>query len=77
MKPGRSLRTAIEQRVVPQRQKSKGSLIVTAALELSSNQVTHFYSQKKNTAEMIRMMETLVERYRDRRRLYLSWDGAP
>ena len=55
---------------------SKGSLIVTAALELSSNQVTRFYSQKKNTAEMIRMMETLVERYQDRRRLYLSWDAA-
>src|SRR5262245_6110446 len=76
MKPGRSLSTAGEQRIVPQMQKSKGSLIVTAALELSCNQVTHFYSQKKNTAEMIRMMETLVERYHDRRRLYLSWDAT-
>jgi hypothetical protein len=25
---------------------------------------------------MIRMMELLVERYRDRRKLYLSWDAA-
>jgi hypothetical protein len=25
---------------------------------------------------MIRMMEVLVERYRDRRKLYLSWDAA-
>ena len=25
---------------------------------------------------MIRMMELLVERYRDRRTLYLSWDAA-
>jgi transposase len=32
--------------VVPQYQKSKGSLVVTAALELSTNQVTHFYSTK-------------------------------
>jgi hypothetical protein len=35
--------------VVPQCQKSKGSLIVTAALELSSNQVTHFFSPRKDT----------------------------
>jgi hypothetical protein len=32
----------------------KGSLICTAALELSTNQVTHFYSKRKNTAEMIK-----------------------
>ena len=49
---------------------------MTAALELSGNQVTHFYSPKKNTAEMIRMMELLVQKYRDRRKLYLSWDAA-
>src|SRR5437588_2397444 len=33
-----------EDNSVPQWQKSKGCLIVTAALELCSNQVTHFYS---------------------------------
>lgn len=32
---------------VPEFQKTKGRLIVTAALELSRNQVTHFYSQAK------------------------------
>jgi len=53
-----------------------GSIIVTAAIELSSNQVTHFYSLRKNTAEMIRMMEALVAAYRDRTKLYLSWDAA-
>jgi transposase len=76
MKPGRALSAPGEQRVVPQWQKSKGCMIMTAALELSGNQVTHFYSPKKNTVEMIRMMELLVERYRDRRKLYLSWDAA-
>ena len=49
---------------------------MTAALELSGNQVTHFYSPKTNTAEMIRMMDLLVQKYRDRRKLYLSWDAA-
>ena len=65
-----------ENYVVPQWQESKGWLILTAALELSSNQVTHFYSRKKNTEEMIRMADLLWSRYADRRRLYLSWDAA-
>jgi hypothetical protein len=73
---GRSLMPPGEQRVVPQWQRSKGSLILTAALELSTNQVTHFYSGAKNTAEMIRMMDLLVEQYVLCRKLYLSWDAA-
>jgi transposase len=72
MKPGYALNAPGEQRVVPQWQESRGCLIMTAALELSSNQVTHFYSARKNTAEMIRMLELLVERYNDRSKLYLS-----
>ncbi|GAJ04750.1 unnamed protein product, partial [marine sediment metagenome] len=48
--PGRSLSGPGEQPAVPQWQKSRGRLIVTAALELSKNQVTHFYSSAKNTA---------------------------
>jgi transposase len=75
-KPGRTLSPAGVQPTVPQWQKSRGCLIMTAALELSGNQVTHFYSVKKNTTEMIRMMEVLIKRYSDRRKLYLSWDAA-
>jgi transposase len=69
-KPGRMLTAPGEQRVVPQWQKSK------AALELSGNQVTHFYSKKKNTAEMFKLMEMLIDQYRERRKIYLSWDAA-
>ena len=61
---------------MPQRQKSKGYLIVTAALELFRNQVTHFYSKKKNTQEMIKMMDLLRMQYRDCKTIYLSWDAA-
>jgi transposase len=61
---------------IPQWQKSKGWLILTAALELATNQVTHFYSPKKNTDEMIRMAHILRSQYADRRRIYLSWDAA-
>jgi hypothetical protein len=75
-KPGLALVAPGEQRVVPQWQKSRGCLILTAALELSGNQVQHFYSTKKNTIEMIRMMDVLLDLYRDRRKIYLSWDAA-
>jgi transposase len=75
-KPGLALAAPGQQRVVPQWQKSRGCLILTAALELSGNQVHHFFSAKKNTTEMIHMMEMLIERYRDRRKIYLSWDAA-
>lgn len=61
---------------VPQFQKSKGSLIVTAALELSTNQVTHFYSTRKNSTEIIKMARMLVDQYAGCDTIYLSWDHA-
>ena len=75
-KPGRVLAEPGFQPTVPQWQKSKGWLIATAALELSGNQVTHFYSRAKNSAEMIQMAKVLIEKYRDAETLYLSWDAA-
>jgi transposase len=65
-----------QEYVVPQWQKSKGWMILTAALELSRNQVTHFYSRAKNTEEMIRMADLLRTQYRTCRTIYLSWDAA-
>jgi len=65
-----------ENYVVPQYQKSKGWLILTAALELSRNQISHFYSLKKNTEEMIKMADLLRAQYRTCRTIYLSWDAA-
>jgi transposase len=76
MHGGRALTPPGDLRTVPQRQKSHGCLIITAALELSQNRITHFYSEKKNTTEMIRMAEALVEAYSTYRTLYLSWDAA-
>jgi transposase len=61
---------------VPQYQKSKGSLIIIAALELSTNQVTHFYSDKKNTDEMIKLLNRLLVDYDDEETIYFSWDAA-
>lgn len=60
----------------PQLQTSKGSLILTAALELSTNQMTYFYSDKKNTDEMIKLMHILLKEYKEQKNIYLSWDAA-
>ena len=49
---------------------------MTAALELSTNQMTHFYCLKKDTAEMIRLIDVLIEPYKDQSKIYLSWDAA-
>jgi transposase len=73
---GRKLVSSGERPVVPQWQKSRGSLIITAALELSTNQITHFYSKRKNTDEMVKMMNVLIAKYANRRKIYLSWDAA-
>src|ERR1700757_160840 len=54
---GRKLVAPGENATVPQWQKSKGSVIITAALELSTNQVTHFCSDRKNTAEIIKLLD--------------------
>ncbi|MBT4933968.1 MAG: IS630 family transposase [Rhodospirillaceae bacterium] len=75
-KGGRKLVGPKENFTVPQWQKSKGCLIMTAALELSKNQVTHFYSDKKNTDEMIKLVDILIEKYKGYRMLWLSWDAA-
>lgn len=75
-KPGRRLVAPGEVYTIPQWQKSKGRLIVTAALELCTNQVTHFYSQRKNTEEMLRLLDVLLEQYQEAEVIYLSWDAA-
>ena len=76
MQGGRSYMKRGEVKVVPIIQKSKGTLIVTAALELSKNQVVHFYSAHKNTSEMLKLLEILLVKYLDQSCLYFSWDAA-
>ncbi len=76
MQGGRSYMKRGNVKIVPINQKSKGTLIVTAALELSENQVVHFYSAHKNTSEMLKLLEILLVKYADQSRLYFSWDAA-
>lgn len=74
---GVALQALGQLRSIPQWQTSKGSLILTAALELATNQVTHFYSDRKNGTESIKLIEILRREYADMRRIWLSWDAAP
>jgi transposase len=76
MHGGTALVPGDQIRTIPQRQRSRGSLICTAALELSSNQILHFYSKKKNSKEMIKLLRRLIIRYRDQKRIFVSWDSA-
>ena len=73
-KAGRSYTPRGQVKTVPAVQISKGCLIFTAALELSKNQITHFYSDKKNTTEIIKLLMILLEKYKTEDRIYLSWD---
>jgi transposase len=73
---GRSLMPPGKTKKIPQWQESKGSLIITGALELSTNQITHFYSDSKDTQEMIKLIEILLEQYKSEECLYISWDAA-
>jgi len=75
-KGGRALVKRNERNIYPQWQRSKGKLICTAALELATNQITHFFSEKKNTDEMIKLMEVLIEQYKSQKRIFISWDAA-
>jgi len=76
IKGGRSFTKQNELKTYPQLQRSKGCIICTAALELSENQVTHFYSQKKNTAEMIKLLDILLLKYQGQDKIFFSWDAA-
>jgi hypothetical protein len=73
---GRKLVRAGEFPSVPQWQKSRGYLILTAALDLGTNRITHFYSEKKDTTEMIRMIDIIRRSYKERTKVYFSWDAA-
>ncbi|WP_419699088.1 IS630 family transposase [Mucilaginibacter sp. NFX135] len=76
LKGGTALINKDEIKIIPEFQKSRGFLILTAALELSSNQVTHFYSPRKDSAEMIKLIYMLMQQYTNCDKLYLSWDAA-
>lgn len=75
-KDGRMLTLPGEQPTFKGVKKGKGWFICTCALELSTNQVTHFYSLTKDTEEMIKLIHVLMAQYPDQEKLFISWDAA-
>ena len=73
---GRSLMQEGDIRTIPAYPKPKGYLICTAALELTTNQITHFYSPEKSTVEMIKLLDLLLDQYKNTDHIFLSWDAA-
>jgi transposase len=73
---GRSLVRKGETNTFPQQQKDKGSVIMSAALSATKNQVTWFYSPAKDTQAMIDLIEVLFNQHHTAGKLYLTWDAA-
>ena len=69
MHGGKALMPPGSVRHIPQWQNIKGSLILTAALELSRNQTTYFFSSCKNTEETCKLIDKLRRQYHGYRRL--------
>jgi hypothetical protein len=60
----------------PQTQRSKGSITLYGALSATTNQVTWFYGETKDTTAMIDLVEILFNQYHDKSRIYITWDAA-
>jgi transposase len=60
----------------PQIQHSKGSITLYGALSATTNQVTWFYGETKDSTAMIDLVEILFNQYHDKSRIYITWDAA-
>jgi hypothetical protein len=60
----------------PQEQPNKGSVIMSGALNATTNQVSWLYSGAKDTQAMIDLVEILFNQHPFTSRIYLTWDAA-
>ncbi len=60
----------------PQNQRAKGSITLYGALSATTNQVTWFYGNTKDSTGMIDLVEILYNHYHDKAKIYLTWDAA-
>jgi transposase len=73
---GRSYTKKGEYKKVPQNQNSKGSIILSAALSATTNQLSWIYGNSKDTSSMIDLIEILFNQYYNKSKLYITWDAA-
>jgi transposase len=60
----------------PQNQRSRGSITMYGALSATTNQVTWFYGNTKDSTGIIDLAEILFNQYRAKSKIYLTWDAA-
>lgn len=60
----------------PQNQSSKGSITIYGALSATTNQITWFYGNTKDSAGMIDLVEILFNQYHHKSKIYVTWDAA-
>ena len=60
----------------PQNQRSKGSITIYGALSATTNEVTWFYGDTKDSAGMVDLAEILFNQYHNKSKIYLTWDAA-
>lgn len=73
---GRTYSKGAQVHSYPQSQPNKGSVTLAGALSATSNQVTWFYSNSKDTSAMIDLIELLFNQYHESPKLYITWDAA-
>ena len=73
---GRSYTPKKEIPTHPQNQRSKGSITLYGALSATTNQVTWFYGNTKDSMGMIDLVEVLFNQYHDKSKIYFTWDAA-
>lgn len=72
---GKALQPPGAKLTLPERQKSKGSMQLIAALEALTNQLTWRFIEGKGTPYIIELLEAVRSEYGDKSTLYLTWDA--
>src|SRR5262249_34790928 len=73
---GRMFAKSREALVVPRFQPRKGSISLVGALSATTNQMTWCFTQSKDTAGVIDLIEILFNQHLNKARLYMVWDAA-
>lgn len=74
---GRTYTKNKTRKKIPQIQNNtKGKVTLYGALSATTNQITWFYGQSKDTSAMIDLIEILFNKHFDKEKLYITWDAA-
>lgn len=72
---GKVLTAPEEKRIIPASQPEKGAVYMIAALEAQTNQVVYQFISGKNASAIVKLLQTLLNRYSAYSRICLTWDA--